>query len=97
MLVAACGNILGNITQLQELGPGNGPGHEAADALHARHEPLAAEFAQRPVHRHARYAQQIHQVILNLMLNAADAMDGVDDRPRCLKIGTQAAYVRPQI
>jgi signal transduction histidine kinase len=33
---------------------------------------------------------QIQQVILNLMLNACDAMSSVDDRPRELVIATQA-------
>jgi signal transduction histidine kinase len=28
-------------------------------------------------------------VILNLLLNAADAMDGVEDRPRTLRVRTQ--------
>jgi len=32
---------------------------------------------------------QLQQVILNLLLNAADAMSGVDDRPRQLVIGTK--------
>ena len=32
---------------------------------------------------------QLQQVILNLMLNAADAMDGVHDRPRSLLVKTQ--------
>jgi PAS domain S-box-containing protein len=32
---------------------------------------------------------QLQQVILNLMLNAADAMDGVKDRPRSLLVKTQ--------
>src|SRR5262249_40381148 len=40
---------------------------------------------------------QLQQVILNLIRNAADAMSGVDDRPRDLLIKTEAegdAYVR---
>ncbi len=32
---------------------------------------------------------QLYQVVLNLVLNAADAMGGVDDRPRRLSIRTQ--------
>jgi C4-dicarboxylate-specific signal transduction histidine kinase len=32
---------------------------------------------------------QLHQVILNLIRNAADAMASVDDRPRRLKIRTE--------
>ena len=32
---------------------------------------------------------QLQQVILNLLLNAADAMSGIDDRPRALVIGTR--------
>jgi PAS domain S-box-containing protein len=32
---------------------------------------------------------QLQQVILNLLRNASDAMDGVDDRPRLLQIGTR--------
>ncbi len=32
---------------------------------------------------------QLQQVILNLLLNASDAMSGVDDRPRHLVIGTE--------
>jgi C4-dicarboxylate-specific signal transduction histidine kinase len=32
---------------------------------------------------------QLQQVILNLLLNAADAMDGVEDRPRTLRVRTQ--------
>jgi PAS domain S-box-containing protein len=32
---------------------------------------------------------QLQQVILNLLLNASDAMSGVDDRPRQLVIGTE--------
>jgi signal transduction histidine kinase len=32
---------------------------------------------------------QFQQVILNLLLNAADAMSGVDDRPRQVVIGTE--------
>jgi signal transduction histidine kinase len=31
---------------------------------------------------------QLHQVILNLIHNAADAMSGVEDRPRQLRIST---------
>jgi len=34
---------------------------------------------------------QLQQVILNLILNAADAMEGFDDRPRRLLISTRAA------
>ena len=36
---------------------------------------------------------QLQQVILNLLINAADAMDGVDDRPRELTIRTEADQV----
>jgi PAS domain S-box-containing protein len=32
---------------------------------------------------------QLQQVILNLLLNAADAMVGIDDRPRTLRVQTQ--------
>jgi PAS domain S-box-containing protein len=32
---------------------------------------------------------QLQQVILNLLLNAADAMDGIDDRPRSLLVRTE--------
>ena len=32
---------------------------------------------------------QLQQVILNLLLNAADAMSGVDDRPRDVVISTE--------
>ena len=32
---------------------------------------------------------QLQQVILNLLLNAADAMSGIEDRPRTLRIQTQ--------
>jgi signal transduction histidine kinase len=32
---------------------------------------------------------QLQQVILNLLLNAADAMDGVEDRPRLITITTE--------
>jgi signal transduction histidine kinase len=32
---------------------------------------------------------QLQQVILNLLLNAADAMAGIEDRPRTLRIQTQ--------
>jgi PAS domain S-box-containing protein len=32
---------------------------------------------------------QLQQVILNLLLNAADAMSGVDDRPRQVVVGTE--------
>jgi C4-dicarboxylate-specific signal transduction histidine kinase len=33
---------------------------------------------------------QLQQVILNLLLNAADAMAGVDDRPRALRLQTES-------
>jgi len=33
---------------------------------------------------------QLQQVIVNLLLNAADAMNGVDDRPRLLTVRTEA-------
>ena len=33
---------------------------------------------------------QLQQVILNLLLNAADAMAGIEDRPRALQVQTQA-------
>lgn len=33
---------------------------------------------------------QLQQVILNLVMNAADAMDGIDDRPRSLRLQTQS-------
>ena len=36
---------------------------------------------------------QIQQVILNLVLNASDAMSGVDDRPRQLMIRTEREKV----
>jgi C4-dicarboxylate-specific signal transduction histidine kinase len=32
---------------------------------------------------------QLQQVILNLLLNAADAMAGIQDRPRTLRVRTQ--------
>jgi C4-dicarboxylate-specific signal transduction histidine kinase len=32
---------------------------------------------------------QLQQVILNLLLNAADAMTGIDDRPRTLRVQTE--------
>jgi hypothetical protein len=32
---------------------------------------------------------QLQQVILNLLLNAADAMDGIEDRPRSLVVRTR--------
>jgi signal transduction histidine kinase len=32
---------------------------------------------------------QLQQVILNLLLNAADAMSGIEDRPRTLRVQTQ--------
>jgi signal transduction histidine kinase len=32
---------------------------------------------------------QLQQVILNLLLNAADAMAGIDDRPRTLRVRTE--------
>jgi C4-dicarboxylate-specific signal transduction histidine kinase len=32
---------------------------------------------------------QLQQVILNLLLNAADAMAGIEDRPRTLRVQTE--------
>jgi C4-dicarboxylate-specific signal transduction histidine kinase len=35
---------------------------------------------------------QMQQVILNLLLNAADAMTGTEDRPRTLRVETQIQW-----
>ena len=37
---------------------------------------------------------QLQQVILNLLLNAADAMAGIEDRPRMLRVQTEISWQR---
>ena len=59
----------------------------------------SSEFQTRRVVLHTDFASglpavngdrvQLQQVILNLVLNAADAMAGVDDRPRDIRVATR--------
>lgn len=79
------------------------PGSEGFDLNEAAREVLAlssSELQGRRVVLQTEFADdlpavrgdrvQLQQVILNLVLNAGDAMTGVDDRPRDLLVGTGA-------
>jgi signal transduction histidine kinase len=57
--------------------------------LQRRRVSVVAEFSNE-VPRVQGDRIQLHQVILNLILNAADAMGGIDDRRRQITISTQA-------
>jgi signal transduction histidine kinase len=49
---------------------------------------LQADFAE-PLPAISGDRVQLQQVILNLLLNAADAMAGIEDRPRMLRVQTE--------
>lgn len=59
-----------------------------AGELERRRASLQTEFAARLPSVSAGRVQP-QQVILNLLLNAADAMEGIEDRPRILLVRTK--------
>jgi signal transduction histidine kinase len=91
------------IQRLRALFARRPPGSEGFDLNEAAREVLAlssSELQGRRVVLQTEFADdlpavrgdrvQLQQVILNLVLNAGDAMTGVDDRPRDLLVGTGA-------
>jgi len=92
------------IQRLRAMFARRGPGREFVDLNDATREVLAlseGELRRRRVAVSTDFAEpmpplcgdrvQLQQVILNLVLNAADAMTVVDDRQRSLRISTQPA------
>jgi signal transduction histidine kinase len=98
------------IQRLRAMFVRNEPAAEAVDLNEAAAEILAltsSELLSARVEIHADFADalpsirgdriQLQQVMLNLVLNARDAMLGVEDRPRTLRIATtadEAGHVR---
>ena len=57
-------NFLGNIGNLQQRGLLLFLGHKRAHTSHPHDQALLGQFAQRPVHGHAGYAELLHQLQL---------------------------------
>jgi PAS domain S-box-containing protein len=90
------------IARLRAMFARRAPGLESVDLNGAAREVMAlsaGELQQRRVMLSTGFAEdlppllgdrvQLQQVILNLVLNAADAMSDIDDRPRNLRISTE--------
>ena len=76
--VAALGNLLGDVAELQQAGAGGRLLHEGADARHALDIALGEEFAQRPVGGHAADAEAFDQLVLGGHARAGRPGAGAD-------------------
>ncbi|MNP77205.1 hypothetical protein D3C76_1745810 [compost metagenome] len=56
MLMAACGNFIGNVVDFEQRRTALGLGYESADPLHAHKQAVGREFAQGTVDGHAAEA-----------------------------------------